>query len=101
MSPVPPRSCPRFRKPCVRASTWERYYGTGDIEFPQAYGDAIRSAEWLADAIHEGLSGARRLNDSLAEHRTTNTSALFTISPADWPRGAASTRDTSALCSSH
>jgi len=68
----------------------ERYYGTGDIEnfFRKPYGDgwalagdagyhkdpctaqgisdAFRSAEWLADAIHEGFSGARPLNDALA-----------------------------------
>lgn len=30
--------------------------------------DAFRSAEWLEDAIHEGLSGARPLNDALAEY---------------------------------
>jgi len=70
----------------------DRYYGTGDIEnfFRKPYGDgwalagdagyhkdpctaqgisdAFRSAEWLADAIHEGFSGARPLNEALADY---------------------------------
>jgi len=70
----------------------ERYYGTGDMEnfFRKPYGDgwalagdagyhkdactaqgisdSFRSAEWLAEAIHEGFSGARPLNDALAEY---------------------------------
>jgi len=70
----------------------ERYYGTGDIEnfFRKPYGDgwalvgdagyhkdpctaqgisdAFHSAEWLADAIHEGFSGLRPLNAALAEY---------------------------------
>jgi flavin-dependent dehydrogenase len=70
----------------------ERYYGTGDIEnfFRKPYGDgwalagdagyhkdactaqgisdAFRSAEWLADAIHQGFSGVRPLNEALADY---------------------------------
>ncbi len=70
----------------------ERYYGSGDIEnfFRKPYGDgwalagdagyhkdpctaqgisdAFRSAEWLADAIHAGFSGARPLDEALAEY---------------------------------
>jgi 2-polyprenyl-6-methoxyphenol hydroxylase-like FAD-dependent oxidoreductase len=70
----------------------ERFYGTGDIEnfFRKPYGegwalagdagyhkdactaqgisDAFRSAEWLADAIDEGLSGSRPIGDALAEY---------------------------------
>ena len=70
----------------------ERYYGTGDMEnfFRKPYGDgwalvgdagyhkdsctaqgisdAFLSAEWLADAIHEGFSSTRPLNDALAEY---------------------------------
>ena len=84
----------------------ERYYGTGDIEnfFRKPYGDgwalvgdagyhkdpctaqgisdAFRSAEWLADAIHEGFSGARPLNDALAEYhrkRDEHLSAAYDL----------------------
>jgi flavin-dependent dehydrogenase len=70
----------------------ERYYGTGDIEnfFRKPYGegwalagdagyhkdpctaqditDAFRSAEWLADAVHAGLSGARPFDAAMAEY---------------------------------
>jgi flavin-dependent dehydrogenase len=73
----------------------ERYYGTGDIEnfFRQPFGDgwalagdagyhkdpctaqgisdAFCSVEWLADAIHAGLSGARPLADALADYQRT------------------------------
>jgi flavin-dependent dehydrogenase len=85
----------------------EHYYGTGDIEnfFRKPYGDgwalagdagyhkdpctaqgisdAFRSAEWLADAIHEGFSGARPLWQNISAN-ATNTSPLFTNSPVDW-----------------
>jgi len=71
----------------------ERYYGTGDIEnfFRKPHGDgwalvgdagyhkdactaqgisdAFRSAEWLADAIHQGFSGTRPLQDALADYQ--------------------------------
>lgn len=70
----------------------ERYYGTGDIEnfFRKPYGngwalagdagyhkdpctaqgisDAFRSAQWLADAIHSGLSGAASMEDALTKY---------------------------------
>ena len=79
----------------------ERYYGTGDIPnfFRKPYGDgwalagdagyhkdpctaqgisdAFRAAEWLADAIHAGFSGARPLNEALAEyHRIRDEHAM-------------------------
>ena len=71
----------------------ERFYGTGDIEnfFRQPFGsgwalvgdagyhkdectaqgisDAFRSAQWLADAIHAGLSGTRSMEDALEEYQ--------------------------------
>lgn len=71
----------------------ERYFGTGDIEnfFRKPYGDgwalagdagyhkdpctaqgisdAFRSAEWLSDAIHAGLSGAQPLSEALAAYQ--------------------------------
>jgi 2-polyprenyl-6-methoxyphenol hydroxylase-like FAD-dependent oxidoreductase len=71
----------------------ERYYGTGDIEnffrkpytphprpgpshrhhkdpcTAQGISDAFLSAEWLADAIHQGFSGAQPLSDALAEYQ--------------------------------
>lgn len=72
----------------------ERYFGTGDIPnfFRKPYGDgwalagdagyhkdpctaqgisdAFRSAEWLADAIHAGWSGARPLGAALREYQS-------------------------------
>jgi len=35
----------------------------------QGISDAFRSAEWLAEAVHAGLSGAGPLNDALAEYQ--------------------------------
>jgi flavin-dependent dehydrogenase len=35
----------------------------------QGISDAFRSAEWLADAVHTGFSGARPLNEALAEYQ--------------------------------
>jgi flavin-dependent dehydrogenase len=35
----------------------------------QGISDAFRSAEWLADAIHAGLSGARPIDEALAEYQ--------------------------------
>jgi flavin-dependent dehydrogenase len=70
----------------------DKYYGTGDIPnfFRKPYGpgwalvgdagyhkdpctaqgisDAFRSANWLADAVHAAFSGARPLNEALAEY---------------------------------
>jgi 2-polyprenyl-6-methoxyphenol hydroxylase-like FAD-dependent oxidoreductase len=71
----------------------EPYYGSGDVEnfFRKPYGDgwalagdagyhkdpctaqgisdAFRSAQWLADAIDAGLSGARPMDQALAEYQ--------------------------------
>lgn len=79
----------------------DRFYGTGDVEnfFRKPYGDgwalagdagyhkdpctaqgisdAFCSAQWLADAIHQGLSGARPMGDALAEyHRVRDEHAM-------------------------
>lgn len=35
----------------------------------QGITDAFRSAEWLADAVHAGLSGVQPLNEALAEYQ--------------------------------
>ena len=35
----------------------------------QGISDAFRSAEWLADAVHTGFSGARPLTDALGEYQ--------------------------------
>ena len=35
----------------------------------QGISDAFRSAEWLADAVHTGFSGARPMTDALAEYQ--------------------------------
>ena len=35
----------------------------------QGISDAFRSAEWLADAIHAGLSAARPIEEALAEYQ--------------------------------
>jgi len=35
----------------------------------QGISDAFRCAEWLTDAIHAGFSGARPLNDALADYQ--------------------------------
>ena len=69
------------------------YFGTGDIPnfFRKPFGDgwalagdagyhkdactaqgisdAFRSSEWLADAIHAGLSGVRQMDEALAEYQ--------------------------------
>jgi 2-polyprenyl-6-methoxyphenol hydroxylase-like FAD-dependent oxidoreductase len=79
----------------------ERFYGTGDIEnfFRKPFGDgwalvgdagyhkdpctaqgisdAFLSAEWLAQAIHSGLSGARPLEDALAEYQRVRDEHLL------------------------
>jgi flavin-dependent dehydrogenase len=71
----------------------EPFYGTGDIEnfFRKPYGegwalvgdagyhkdpctaqgisDAFRSAEWLAEAIDAGLSGARQMSEAMADYQ--------------------------------
>lgn len=81
----------------------DRYYGTGDIEnfFRKPYGDgwalvgdagyhkdpctaqgisdAFRSAEWLADAIHQGFSGARPLKETLAEYQRKRDEHLSAV----------------------
>jgi len=73
----------------------DRYFGTGDIEnfFRKPYGDgwalagdagyhkdpctaqgisdSFRSVEWLAEAIHAGLSGARPPAEALADYQRT------------------------------
>jgi flavin-dependent dehydrogenase len=40
-----------------------------DPVIAQGISDAFRSAEWLAQAVHAGLSGSRPLNDALAEYQ--------------------------------
>jgi 2-polyprenyl-6-methoxyphenol hydroxylase-like FAD-dependent oxidoreductase len=84
----------------------ERFYGTGDMEnfFRKPYGDgwalagdagyhkdactaqgiadAFRSADWLAGAVHEGLSGTRPLDDALADYhrkRDEHLSAAYDL----------------------
>ena len=42
----------------------------------QGISDAFRSAEWLADAVHAGLSGARPLNEALEEYQRTRDEKL-------------------------
>jgi flavin-dependent dehydrogenase len=82
-----------LEQPFRGATIIERIRGTGDLRnfFRPAYGngwalvgdasyhkdpiiaqgisDAFRSAEWLAEAVHTGLSGARPLNDALADYQ--------------------------------
>jgi flavin-dependent dehydrogenase len=79
----------------------DRYYGTGDIPnfFRKPYGDgwalvgdagyhkdpctaqgisdAFQSAQWLADAIHAGFSGARPLGDAMADYQRTRDEHLM------------------------
>lgn len=79
----------------------ERYFGTGDISnfFRKPYGDgwalagdagyhkdpctaqgisdAFLSAEWLAVAIHAGLSGARPVGEALAEYQRIRDAHFF------------------------
>src|SRR5262249_43427807 len=42
----------------------------------QGISDAFRSAEWLADAVHAGLSGAQPLNEALEEYQRTRDEKL-------------------------
>jgi 2-polyprenyl-6-methoxyphenol hydroxylase-like FAD-dependent oxidoreductase len=87
------RLVPDLELPFRSATRVERVRGTGDLRnfFRQAYGngwalvgdagyhkdpiiaqgisDAFRSAEWLAEAVHTGLSGRRPLNDALADYQ--------------------------------
>lgn len=82
-----------FEEPFRGGTRVERIRGTGDLPnfFRQAFGDgwalvgdaayhkdpiiaqgisdAFRSAEWLADAVHAGFSGARPLNEALADYQ--------------------------------
>lgn len=82
-----------FEEPFRGGTRVERIRGTGDLPnfFRQAFGDgwalvgdaayhkdpiiaqgisdAFRSAEWLADAVHAGFSGARPLIEALAEYQ--------------------------------
>ena len=82
-----------FEEPFRGGTRVERVRGTGDLPnfFRQAHGegwalvgdaayhkdpiiaqgisDAFRSAEWLADAVHAGFSGARPLSEALAEYQ--------------------------------
>jgi flavin-dependent dehydrogenase len=82
-----------FEEPFRAGRRVERIRGTADLPnfFRQAFGDgwalvgdaayhkdpiiaqgisdAFRSAEWLADAVHTGFSGARPLNEALAEYQ--------------------------------
>src|SRR6516225_7012330 len=82
-----------FEEPFRGGTRAERIRGTGDLPnfFRQAFGDgwalvgdaayhkdpiiaqgisdAFRSAEWLADAVHMGFSGARPLSEALAEYQ--------------------------------
>jgi len=82
-----------FEEPFRGGTRAERIRGTGDLPnfFRQAFGDgwalvgdaayhkdpiiaqgisdAFRSAEWLAEAVHMGFSGARPLSEALAEYQ--------------------------------
>jgi len=82
-----------FEEPFRGGTRAERIRGTGDLPnfFRQAFGDgwalvgdaayhkdpiiaqgisdAFRSAEWLADAVHMGFSGAQPLSEALAEYQ--------------------------------
>ena len=96
-----------FEEPFRGGTRVERIRGTGDLPnfFRQAFGDgwalvgdaayhkdpiiaqgisdAFRSAEWLADAVHAGLSGARPLNEALAEYqhvRDQNFEPMYELS---------------------
>lgn len=87
------RSVSALEEPFRDATRVERIRGTGDLRnfFRSAYGngwalvgdagyhkdpiiaqgisDAFRSAEWLAEAVHAGFSGARPLSDALADYQ--------------------------------
>jgi len=59
-----------FRKPY--GGGWALVGDAGYHKDPilaQGISDAFRSAEWLADAIHAGFSGARPLGEALAEYQ--------------------------------
>ena len=43
----------------------------------QGMSDALRSAEWLADAAHAGLSGSRPINDALADYQRIRDERLM------------------------
>jgi flavin-dependent dehydrogenase len=94
------RSVANLEEPFRGATCVERVKGTGDLRnfFRPAYGDgwalvgdagyhkdpilaqgitdAFRSAEWLANAIHTGFSGARPLNEALAEYQRVRDEQL-------------------------
>jgi flavin-dependent dehydrogenase len=89
-----------LEEPFREATRVERIRGTGDLRnfFRPAYGDgwalvgdagyhkdpiiaqgisdAFRSAEWLAEAIHAGFSGARPIHDALADYRRVRDEQL-------------------------
>jgi flavin-dependent dehydrogenase len=59
-----------FRKPY--GDGWALVGDAGYHKDPilaQGISDAFRSAEWLADAVHAGFSGARPLGEALAEYQ--------------------------------
>jgi flavin-dependent dehydrogenase len=94
------RSVANLEEPFRRATRVERVKGTGDLRnfFRPAYGngwalvgdagyhkdpiiaqgisDAFRSAEWLADAVHAGFSGARPLTEALADYQRVRDEEL-------------------------
>jgi flavin-dependent dehydrogenase len=43
----------------------------------QGISDALRSAEWLADAAHKGLSGSQPLTEALADYQRTRDENLM------------------------
>jgi len=58
-----------FRKP--RGEGWALVGDAGYHKDPimaQGIPDAFRSAEWVADAVHAGFSGARPLGEAMAEY---------------------------------
>lgn len=94
------RGVTALEEPFREAARVERVRGTGDLRnfFRQAHGDgwalvgdagyhkdpiiaqgisdAFRSAEWLAEAVHTGFSGARPLSDALADYQRVRDEQL-------------------------
>jgi len=91
---------PALAEPFADAKRVERIRGTGDIPnffrkpfgdgwalvgdagyhkdpiLAQGISDALRSAEWVAEAVDAGLSGARPMGEALADYRRTRDEHL-------------------------
>ena len=51
------------------AGHWSEMPAITRIRFWPGISDAFRSSEWVADAVHAGFSGARPLDEAMAEYQ--------------------------------